>query len=172
MKKSRLANIFYNFSINLYFLFSLLHVVLPQQYFYLTFPPSPKPWEDRFEIIELGKLLFVENMILIEDEKTSEQQNLFEKMKLSERISAPGRHQDFVLDEFIEGIDDILTRENIETNQTTVAVLQEDFLAGNQLYDWSTHRQGWCWWCWPKKIIANFTYNQCCLLYTSPSPRD
>ena len=30
-------------------------------------------------------------------------------------------------------------------------------LAGNQLYDWSTHRGGWCW---QKKIIANFAYNQ------------
>ena len=35
--------------------------------------------------------------------------------------------RNFVLDQFIEGIDDILTRENIEINLTTVAVLQEDF---------------------------------------------
>ena len=35
--------------------------------------------------------------------------------------------RNFVLDQFIEGIDDILTRENIEINLTTVAVLLEDF---------------------------------------------
>ena len=35
--------------------------------------------------------------------------------------------RNFVLDQFIEGKDDILTRENIEINLTTVAVLQEDF---------------------------------------------
>ena len=33
------------------------------------------------------------------------------------------------------------------------------FLAGNQLYDWKTHRWGWWWWC-QKKHIAFFVNKQ------------
>ena len=44
---------------------------------------------------------------------------------------------------------------------TGKSILFEDrFLAGNQLYDWFTHRRGW-WGCWgPKKSIAIFAYKQ------------